>query len=69
MLIILASSLNEDPDQPELEDDEQRRLFEKTYWEIDHRLKIFTSLPLDKLDKLPILKELELIGKAYSEQS
>ncbi len=59
----------EDPDRPELEDDEQRRLFEKAYWEMDHRLKIFTSLPLEKLDNLSLLKELELIGKAYPDQS
>lgn len=59
----------EDPDKPELEEDEQRRLFEKAYWEMDHRIKIFSSLPLEKLDKLSLLKELELIGKAYPEQS
>lgn len=59
----------EDPDQPELNVDEQRRLFEKAYWEMDHRLKIFTSLPLEKLDKLSLLKELELIGKACPDKS
>lgn len=59
----------EDPDKPELSIDEQRRLFDKAYWEMDHRIKIFTSLPLEKLDKLSLLKELELIGKVYPEQS
>jgi arsenate reductase (thioredoxin) len=54
----------EDPDQPELSDKEQRRLFEKAFWELDHRLKIFTSLPLGKLDKLALQKELDGIGKS-----
>mgnify|MGYP003953621473 CR=1 FL=1 len=59
----------EDPDNPELNNDEQRRLFEKAYWELDHRLKIFTSLPLDKLDNLSLQKKLDEIGNAYPEQN
>ncbi|MBL1142024.1 MAG: arsenate reductase ArsC [Proteobacteria bacterium] len=58
----------EDPDKPELSDDEQRKLFQKAYWELDHRMKIFTSLPLDKLDKLSLQKKLEEIGHTLPEQ-
>ena len=59
----------EDPDKPELGDDEQRKLFQKAYWELNHRIKIFTSLPLDKLDKLSLQKELDEIGKSHPEDS
>lgn len=57
----------EDPDKPELSEDEQRQLFRKAYWELDHRIKIFTSLPIDKLDKLSLQKKLDEIGKLYSD--
>jgi arsenate reductase (thioredoxin) len=54
----------EDPDQPELSIDEQRQLFLKAFRELDHRLKIFTSLPLDKLDTLSLQKKLNEIGNS-----
>lgn len=57
----------EDPDQPELNIDKQRKLFQKAFWELDHRLKIFTSLPLDKLDKLSLQKKLDEIGTSIPE--
>ncbi|GJM05275.1 MAG: protein-tyrosine-phosphatase [marine bacterium B5-7] len=56
-----------DPDKPELSDDEQRKLFHKAFWELDHRLKIFTSLPLAKLDKLSLQEKLDEIGKSLPE--
>jgi protein-tyrosine-phosphatase len=59
----------EDPDKPELSIDEQRRLFEKAYSEMDHRLEIFTSLPIDKLDKLTLQQQLDEIGKTYPQQA
>lgn len=59
----------EDPDKPELSDDEQRKQFKKAYWELDHRLKIFTSLPLDKLDRMSLQKQLDKIGKSYPERT
>lgn len=59
----------EDPDQPELSDDEQRRLFQKAYQILEHRVKMFTLLPLDNSDKSDLQKELEKIGTAYPEQA
>lgn len=53
----------EDPDQPELDIEVQRRLFEKAYRELDNRLKIFINLPIDTIDKLSLQKKLDEIGK------
>jgi protein-tyrosine-phosphatase len=58
-----------DPDRPDLNEVEQRRLFKKAYLELDHRIKIFTSLPLRKLDRLTLQKQLDGIGKALPEAS
>ncbi len=58
----------EDPDQPELSEGEQQRLFLKAYLEMDYRIKMFTSLPLEKLDKLSLQNKLDEIGSAPSEQ-
>lgn len=58
----------EDPDQPKLSEDEQRRLFLKAYLELDYRIKIFTSLPLEKLDNLSLQKRLDEIGTSLPEQ-
>lgn len=54
-----------DPDHPELPEDEQRRLINKAYWELDHRIKIFASLPIDKLDRLSLQRHLDEIGKSF----
>jgi len=44
--------------------DKQKRLaFTKTYHYLSNRINIFTSLPVDKLDKLSLQKKLEEIGK------
>ena len=53
----------EDPDQPSLKDEQQIHLMKKAYWELDHRIKIFTALPLDKLDTLSLQKQLNEIGQ------
>ncbi len=58
----------EDPDRPELDDDEQRRYFEKVYQELDRRIRTFTSLPIDKLDTPSLQKELDDIGKSSPNQ-
>ncbi len=58
----------EDPDRPDLGDEEQRRLFRNAYIELDSRIKIFTSLPLDKLDKLSLQNELEKIGQSSTSE-
>ena len=54
----------EDPDKPELSDDEQYKLFQKAFLELEHRIKIFTCLPFDNLDPLSLQKELDEIGKS-----
>lgn len=59
----------EDPDAPEMSDDEQRALFQKAFRELDHRLKIFSSLQLDQLDKLSLQKRLNEIGESLPEQT
>jgi len=51
--------------KPELSNDEQRKLSQKAFWVLDHRIKIFTSLPINKLDKLSLQKQLDEIGKSY----
>ncbi len=52
----------EDPDQPELSEAEQFELMKKAYWELDYRIKTFTSLPLEKLDQLSLQSQLDKIG-------
>ena len=54
----------EDPDQPNLPELQQLELMKRAYWELDHRIKIFTSLPLDKLDGLSLQKKLDDIGQS-----
>ncbi len=59
----------EDPDRPDLTQEKQRRLFQKAYWELENRIKIFTSLSFEKLDKLALQKQLDEIGKSLPEGS
>lgn len=54
----------EDPDRPDLTVEERRRLFAKVFREIDYRIKLFTALPLDKLEWLSLQKRLHEIGKS-----
>jgi len=54
----------EDPDKPELSDDEQYKLFQKAFSELEHRIKIFTCLSFDNLDSVSLQKELDEIGKS-----
>ncbi|RKZ49050.1 MAG: arsenate reductase ArsC [Gammaproteobacteria bacterium] len=53
----------EDPDNPKLSDDEQRTLFQSTYRQLEHRIKIFTDLSFNNLDSSSLQKELDDIGK------
>jgi arsenate reductase len=53
----------EDPDQPQLTLEEQRRLFKRAYSELDNRIKIFVSLPFDKLERYSLQKHLDDIGR------
>jgi arsenate reductase len=52
-----------DPSRVEGSDDDRRKAFSATFRHLSARLGIFTSLPLDKLDKLSLQKKLDEIGK------
>ena len=56
-----------DPDQPGLPLEQQRRLFLKAYTELDTRIKLFTNLPIGKLEKMSLQLKLDEIGKTTSE--
>ena len=58
-----------DPDQTDLPLDEQRKLFKKAYIDLDHRIKIFASLPFEKLGKYSLQKKLDEIGKSYPDSN
>jgi protein-tyrosine-phosphatase len=56
----------EDPAAVTGSDDERTRAFNKAFHELDARIKIFTSLRIDLLDKLALQRELDAIGKRDS---
>jgi arsenate reductase len=53
----------EDPAAVQGEDEEKRRVFAKAFREMYTRISLFTSLPLHKLDKIALKRELDAIGK------
>lgn len=53
----------DDPAAVEGSDEVKRKAFFRAYNQLHHRLSIFTSLPMDKLDRLTLQKRLEDIGK------
>lgn len=53
----------EDPVAFEGTDEQRRDKFRRAYFELDNRIKIFASLPLEKLDRLSLQKNLDEIGK------
>jgi arsenate reductase len=54
---------SDDPVMAEGSDEEKLRIFRRIYTEIDNRIKIFTSLPIESLDRLALKRKLEAIGK------
>jgi len=56
-----------DPAAVEGSDEEQERAFQKAFRELDARLKIFTSLPLESLDELSLQRQLDAIGNTRRE--
>ena len=52
-----------DPAAVEGADEAKRRAFFKAYSELQHRLSIFSSLPIDRLDRLTLKRRLDEIGK------
>jgi arsenate reductase len=53
------------PDPAAVEDTEaeQRRAFRDAYVALENRIKLFTSLPIDKLDRLAIKRSVDEIGR------
>jgi protein-tyrosine-phosphatase len=56
-----------DPAAVEGTDEEKLRAFNKAFRELDARLKIFTSLRLDLLDRLALKRQLDAIGRVRDE--
>lgn len=52
-----------DPAAVEGTGEDKRRAFFKAYNELHHRLSIFVSLPIDRLDRLTLKQRLDEIGK------
>ena len=46
---------------------EQERAFYNTFYELDARIKIFSSLPIEKLDRLSLQRQLDEIGNVRRE--
>ena len=53
----------EDPAAVEGSDDEKRKAFFRAYNQLQNRLSIFVSLPLEKLDRLTLKGKLDEIGR------
>jgi arsenate reductase len=54
----------DDPAAAEGSQDEQRRAFQRSLRELDARIKLFTSLRIESLDRLALQKRLQEIGAA-----
>ncbi len=53
----------EDPAAVEGSEEDKRRAFSQTFEQLNRRLSIFVSLPVDKLDKLTLKNKLDDIGR------
>jgi arsenate reductase (thioredoxin) len=54
----------EDPAAVEGTDEEKAQAFKQTFLELDARIKLFTNLGLDEIDKLALQKHLDSIGES-----
>ena len=52
-----------DPAAVEGSDEQKRRAFTDAFLALSNRIRIFTNLPLDKLDRLSLQQKLKEIGK------
>lgn len=52
-----------DPSAPEGDQEVRRKAFTRTYIEITNRIRIFLSLPLDKIDRLSLQSQLRELGQ------
>ena len=57
-----------DPAAVEGTDDDKVRAFNKAFRELDARLKLFTSLRLEMLDKMSLKRQLDAIGEMREER-
>ena len=57
-----------DPAAVEGTEEEKTRAFNKAFRELDARLKIFTSLRLERLDKMALRRQLDDIGRMGEER-
>jgi len=58
----------QDPAAVEGTDEEKARAFNKAFRELDARLKIFTSLRLEMLDRMALERQLDAIGQLREER-
>ena len=58
-----------DPAAVEGSDEQKRRAFAEAFRHLSNRINLFTSLPMDKIDKLSLRKKLDEIGKTPNETS
>ena len=58
----------EDPAAAHGTEEEKARAFNRAFRELDARLKIFTSLRLEKLDKMALQRQLDEIGQMREER-
>jgi protein-tyrosine-phosphatase len=56
-----------DPAEAQGTEEEQRRAFSVAFRELDARIKIFSSLRIDMLDRLTLQKQLDAIGQTRRE--
>jgi arsenate reductase (thioredoxin) len=58
-----------DPAAVEGTDDERRRAFHDAYTRLEARIKLFVTLPIDKLDRLALKCRADEIGQSGADQS
>ena len=58
-----------DPAAVEGTDDERRRAFRDAYTRLEARIKLFVTLPIDKLDRLALKCRAAEIGQSGADQS
>ena len=58
----------EDPGAVEGTDEVKMRAFSKAFRELDARIKIFTALRIDLLDRMALQRQLDAIGKMHADR-
>jgi arsenate reductase len=55
---------SDDPVLAEGDDEQRLRVFRRVYTELENRIKLFVSLPIESLDRLALAQRVQAIGKA-----